>query len=50
MTPDELEFPLVRFLRGFLDKLTDDERLELFRHYCRYCGSVNPQCQCWNDD
>ena len=33
-----------------LNKLTDEERLEIFDHYCKECGKKNPRCQCWNDD
>lgn len=33
-----------------LDTLTDDERSSLFSQYCRYCGSKDPRCQCWNDE
>lgn len=33
----------------FLDELTDEERTQLFSHYCRDCGSKDPKCQCWND-
>lgn len=32
--------------------LTDDERLEVMRCFCRGCGAVQPEfmsCQCWND-
>lgn len=37
-------------LKDELDKLTDDERMELFSSYCRYCGSKDAGCQCWNDE
>ena len=33
-----------------LDKLSDDERYELISEYCKYCGSKDSGCQCWNDD
>ncbi len=33
-----------------LDGLTSEERMEVFGGYCTYCGSANPQCQCWNDE
>lgn len=35
-------------LKSELDKLSDDERHELFGNWCRHCGSTN--CQCWNDE
>lgn len=31
-------------------KLTDDKRLEVMCEFCRYCGSTNPECVCWNDE
>lgn len=36
--------------RRSADELTDQERADLFAHYCRDCGSKNPNCQCWNDE
>ena len=33
-----------------LRQLTDDERLEIFDNFCRYCGCDDPKCQCWNDE
>lgn len=33
-----------------LDKLTDDERLEIFNYYCKVCGNLDPSCACWNDE
>jgi hypothetical protein len=33
-----------------LDRLSDDERLELFSLYCRSCGVKDPRCQCGNDE
>lgn len=32
-----------------LDALTDEERLNLFRIYCRGCGSNDPSCTCTAD-
>lgn len=31
-------------------KLTDEQRMELFRDYCLECGTPDPRCQCWNDE
>jgi hypothetical protein len=31
-------------------QLTDDQRLEAFAYFCKYCGRDDPSCQCWNDD
>ena len=36
--------------RGLLAALTDEQRIDLFRDYCRSCGSNDPRCQCWNDE
>ena len=33
-----------------LDRLSEEERLEVFCEYCTSCGSKNPTCQCWNDE
>jgi DNA-binding transcriptional ArsR family regulator len=30
--------------------LSDDERLEIIRNYCKYCGCKDNRCQCWNND
>lgn len=42
--------PLVRRIVGDLRTLSDDDRLEVFSHFCKFCGCDNPKCQCWNDD
>lgn len=36
--------------RDFLERLSDQERVELFGEYCKYCGSEDSGCQCWNDE
>jgi len=33
-----------------LNKLTDKERLEIFKEFCCACGDANPNCQCRNDE
>lgn len=33
-----------------MEQLTDDERAEIISHFCKYCGDIDPQCQCWNDE
>ena len=33
-----------------LDKLTSEERADIFYLYCAHCGDKNPGCQCWNDE
>lgn len=47
---------LVAVLRDRMEKMTDDERLELMNSlmdgYCEECGceSTRIRCQCWNDE
>lgn len=36
--------------RDLLDQMSEQERFELFHEYCVYCGSDDPDCQCWNDE
>jgi len=31
-------------------KLSDDERLKVFKSFCLSCGADDPMCQCWNDE
>lgn len=31
-------------------QLSDDERLSVMAQFCHECGSVDPRCQCWNDE
>ena len=37
-----------------LQQLTDDQRMDLFADYCKFCGCIQPEegrgCQCWNDE
>lgn len=37
-------------IKLLMDKLSDDERMELMGNYCKNCGDKNPNCQCWNDE
>lgn len=37
-------------LKKALDGLTDEQRMDLFSDYCKYCGTPDPNCQCWNDE
>lgn len=46
----EPKFPPYQTTKAALDAMTDDERMDLFRLYCRYCGCDDPRCQCWNDE
>lgn len=45
---------LLPLIKDSLTKMSDEERLEFFDlvedGYCRYCGSDDPKCQCWNDE
>jgi hypothetical protein len=35
---------------ALLKVMTDDERLECFAAFCKFCGSDDPDCVCWNDE
>jgi len=37
-------------IKDQLDLLSDEERFNIFCNYCLHCGSLNPECQCWNDE
>lgn len=37
-------------LKYQLDKLTDDQRKDLFDNYCKFCGNPNLPCYCERDD
>jgi hypothetical protein len=30
--------------------LTEEERYNVFQHFCTHCGRADPRCQCWNDE
>lgn len=34
----------------FMKELTDEERLKIIKSFCSECGSLDPRCQCWNDE
>ena len=40
----------VETMIAYMAELTDAERLEVMREFCRYCGCDDPTCQCWNDE
>ena len=33
-----------------MNKMTSEERYEIIHAYCTYCGSLDNNCQCWNDE
>lgn len=33
-----------------MKQLLDDERMEVMAQFCKFCGSDNPSCSCWNDE
>lgn len=45
----EGETPTLHCLRH-MERLPEEERTEVMSHFCKECGSVNPRCQCWNDE
>lgn len=52
MSSQKASSPELMALIEALDKLTDEQRLEIFRRYCIHCGAVQPEdryCYCSND-
>jgi hypothetical protein len=45
-----MDIKRINELIDILNQLTDDERVELISNYCTHCGSVDPFCQCWDDE
>jgi len=45
-----MEDKSLEFIMQLLDKLTDEERLSLFKKYCVFCGTVELPCYCTKDD
>lgn len=41
--PAEVQQPSIMQL---LYQLTDSERLAVFKHFCKHCGSKDPLCKC----
>lgn len=37
-------------LKALVANLSDDERMEIFSDYCKFCGSDTPRCPCENDE
>lgn len=33
-----------------LSEMAEEDRLEIFAHFCKHCGGDDPSCQCWNDE
>lgn len=33
-----------------LKELSPETRLNIFSHFCTYCGDDNPRCRCWDDE
>jgi hypothetical protein len=48
------EQSVVSDLAKVIRLLSDEQRLDLFRDYCKYCGRYDADslscCQCWNDE
>lgn len=41
-TPDEIIF--------MMKQLNSDQRLDIINSFCKYCGSLDTNCVCWNDE
>lgn len=54
MTMDEalktMEAEAMAMLKATVDKLSDEQRHQLFKQYCVHCGSKNIYCTCHRDD
>lgn len=50
MEPDAVKRAIAGALAMRWRALTDEQRLELSASCCRGCGSLDPRCQCWNDE
>ncbi len=48
--PETVGAGRVALARALLLELTGAERRRLFGEFCRYCGTKDPRCQCWNDE
>jgi len=48
-TPEEYD-NVQSAAKALVEKLTEEERLDLFAEYCSHCGCDDPTCQCWNDE
>lgn len=40
----------VETIVSLMRRMTEEERMEVIEEFCRYCGDLNPKCQCWNDE
>ncbi|MBK8184778.1 MAG: hypothetical protein IPK63_18625 [Candidatus Competibacteraceae bacterium] len=40
----------VETLVALMQRMTDEERMDVMSEFCRHCGDTNPCCQCWNDE
>lgn len=42
--------PNIEFVIDVLMRLSEEERLEVFRNFCRSCGVDDRFCRCWDDE
>lgn len=47
---DDLNAIPILSIKDQLDLLTDEQRLEIFSNYCKFCGSKIKPCCCQRDD
>jgi hypothetical protein len=50
MTKKEIQKNKIQLAEKALLQLTDDERLALFKTFCRWCGGEDSHCYCDHDD
>ena len=46
----EIDDKLNLIVKELFSKLTDEDRYDIISDYCKYCGSSDTGCQCWNDE
>lgn len=47
---EHLSKPTEERLVEELRQLTDEQRCAIIHEFCRFCGSLDPRCCCWNDE
>ncbi|MBK8184840.1 MAG: hypothetical protein IPK63_18935 [Candidatus Competibacteraceae bacterium] len=43
-------YATVETIVALMQRMTDEERMDVMSEFCRHCGDTNPCCQCWNDE
>ncbi len=40
----------VEILVELMQRMTDEERMDVMSEFCHHCGCTDPSCNCWNDE